>query len=319
MDLKGRSKFMIKNHSATQSQLLFFILPLLFWGCASSSHIKPANPQFSFGVLTDVQYCDCEPRNDRYYRNALTKFEESVRELNARDLAFVIQLGDIIEKDFASFDRVLPIYEQLMMPKYHVLGNHEFSVSQKKKSAVEEKLGLKNPYYDIKVKGWRFVILDGNDISTYRVPKGSEAYRNASTTLKNLQSQGQPNAKKYNGALSDQQMTWLRRTLEEAHKLGEKVILFCHHPVFPKNTNTLWNDTEVMNLIEPYDCVVAYINGHYHPGNYEKKNGVHYLTLLGMVDTPDENAYAIIEVYPDHLEVIGYGREPGRTLYFRNK
>jgi len=114
-------------------------------------------------------------------------------------------------------------------------------------------------------------------------------------------------------------MTWLRRTLEEAHKSGEKVILFCHHPVFPKNTNTLWNDTEVMNLIESHDCVVAFINGHYHPGNCEKKNGIHYLTLQGMVDTVDKNAYAIIEIYQNRLEVIGYGREPSRTLYFRSK
>ena len=310
---------MIRHHSVTQTQLFLFILPLLLSSCLPGSYKKSTNPEFSFGVLTDVQYCDCEPRNDRYYRNALAKFEECVREFNSNDLAFVIQLGDIIEKDFASFDRVLPIYEQLMMPKYHVLGNHEFSVSQKKKSTVEERLGLENPYYDIRVKGWRFVILDGNDISTYRVPKGSAAYRSAKTRLEVLQEQGLPNAKKYNGALSDPQMNWLRKTLNQACKAGEKVILFCHHPVLPKNTNTLWNDTEVMNLIESYDCVVAYISGHYHPGNYQKKNGVHYLTLLGMVDTPDENAYAIIEIYPDRLQIIGYGREPSRALYFPNK
>ncbi|MCH8980573.1 metallophosphoesterase [candidate division KSB1 bacterium] len=310
---------MIKQMSLSKTNLFLLLLPLLLFGCIPGSYKKSAIPEFAFGVLTDVQYCDCEPRNDRYYRNALAKFEESVRELNSKDLAFTIQLGDIIEKDFASFDRVLPIYEQLVMPKYHVLGNHEFSVSQKKKSAVEERLGLENPFYDMRVKGWRFVILDGNDISMYRVPKNSEAYRSAKARFEELQDRGLPNAQKFNGALGDQQMSWLRNTLNQACTAGEKVILFCHHPVFPRNTNTLWNDTEVMNLIESHDCVVAYINGHYHPGNYQKKNGIHYLTLQGMVDTVDKNAYAIIEVYPDRLEVVGYGREPSRTLYFPNK
>ncbi|MCH8956587.1 metallophosphoesterase [candidate division KSB1 bacterium] len=310
---------MIRHHSVTKTQLFLFILPLLLSSCIPGSYKKSTNPEFSFGVLTDVQYCDCEPRNDRYYRNALAKFEESVRELNSKDLAFTIQLGDIIEKDFASFDRVLPIYEQLVMPKYHVLGNHEFSVSQEKKSAVLDKIGLENPYYDMSVKGWRFVILDGNDISTYRVPKNSEAYRSAKARFEELQDRGLPNAQKFNGALGDQQMSWLRNTLNQACTAGEKVILFCHHPVFPRNTNTLWNDTEVMNLIESHDCVVAYINGHYHPGNYQKKNGIHYLTLQGMVDTVDKNAYAIIEIYQNRLEVIGYGREPSRTLYFPSK
>ncbi len=305
--------------SLSKTNLFLLLLPLLLFGCIPGSYKKLAKPEFAFGVLTDVQYCDCDPRNDIYYRTTLAKFEECVREFNSEDLAFVIQLGDIIEKDFASFDQVLPIYEQLVMPKYHVLGNHEFSVSQEKKSAVLDKIGLESPYYDMSVKGWRFVILDGNDISMYRVPKNSEAYRSAKARFEELQVRGLPNAQKFNGALGDQQMSWLRNTLNQACTAGEKVILFCHHPVFPRNTNTLWNDTEVMNLIESHDCVVAYINGHYHPGNYQKKNGIHYLTLQGMVDTLDKNAFAIIEVYQNRLEVMGYGREPSRTLYFRSK
>jgi len=310
---------MIQHNSFAKTKLLLFILPLLFFSCISKSVKKSPQSEFSFGVLTDVQYCDCDPRNDIYYRTTLAKLEECVLEFNSKDLAFVIQLGDIIQKDFASFDQVLPIYEQLVMPKYHLLGNHDFSVGQKKKSAVQEKLGLENSYYNMSVKGWRFIMLDGNDISAYRVPKNSKAYRTAKAWLEDLQDRALPNAKKFNGALSERQMTWLKSTLNEACKAGEKVVLFCHHAVFPKNTNTLWNDTEVMNLIESYDCVVAFINGHYHPGNYEKKNGLHYLTLQGMVDTVDKNTYAIIEVYPDRLEVVGYGREPSRTLYFPSK
>lgn len=124
----------IGYNSLMKAQLLFFILPLLLFGCIPGSYKKSAKPEFAFGVLTDVQYCDCDPRDGIYYRNALAKFEECVHEFNSKDLSFVIQLGDIIEKDFASFDQVLPIYEQLVMRKYHVLGNHDFSVGQKKRA-----------------------------------------------------------------------------------------------------------------------------------------------------------------------------------------
>jgi hypothetical protein len=36
--------------------------------------------------------------------------------------------GDFIDRDFESFDVVGPIFNKLRMPKYHVLGKHDFSV-----------------------------------------------------------------------------------------------------------------------------------------------------------------------------------------------
>ena len=46
-------------------------------------------------------------------------------------------------------------------------------------------------------------------------------------------------------------------------------------------------------------------------------NGIHYLTLLGMVDHsgPENNAYAILEIYGDRrMELIGYRRIEDRHL-----
>lgn len=80
---------------------------------------------------------------------------------------------------------------------------------------------------------------------------------------------------------------------------------------------SLWNDIELIELLESYPCVVALFSGHYHSGNYAKKKGIHYLTLQGMVETENSNAYSIVEVYTDHLKVLGFGREPSRILTFR--
>jgi predicted phosphodiesterase len=121
---------------------------------------------------------------------------------------------------------------------------------------------------------------------------------------------------KYNGAIGGDQLSWLKTALEEAMVKKENAVLYCHFPVYPKNIHNLWNAEEIVELIEAYPCVKAYINGHNHKGNYAEKNGIHYLTLKGMVDT-DQTSYAVINVDKEHMEVIGYGREESRVLKIR--
>ena len=60
--------------------------------------------------------------------------------------------------------------------------------------------------------------------------------------------------------------------------------------------------------------MVAYCNGHNHAGNYGILNGKHFLNFKGMVETPTESCFAVVEVFPNRLEVRGFGREPNRTL-----
>ena len=47
--------------------------------------------------------------------------------------------------------------------------------------------------------------------------------------------------------------------------------------------------------------------------NYGQRDGIHYLTLKGMVDT-EQTSYSVIEVYADRLVVKGFGRETERDL-----
>lgn len=94
--------------------------------------------------------------------------------------------------------------------------------------------------------------------------------------------------------------------------------MFSHYPVWPENEHNLWNDAAVVSLLENAGCVAAYINGHNHAGNYAERNGIHYVTLHGMVDTPDTTAYAVARVYPDRLEIQGVGREESRSLLLKS-
>jgi predicted phosphodiesterase len=295
--------------------------PFIFIGVISiciASAADEAEPVFRFGVAADAQYCDINRRGTRYYRASLTKLQECVTDFNLRDdLTFVIHLGDFIERRFASFDQLLPVYQQLKMPAYQVLGNHDFYVAGADKGKVPQKLGLEKPYYDFAYYSWRFVVLDGNDLSLYAHLKGSAKYKAAEAMFQSLKAKEASNAYDWNGGIGAEQIAWLKQTLENAEQAGETVIVFCHFPVFPKHSHNLWNDTELIDAIEPYKCVVAYINGHNHQGHYGQKNGIHYLTVHGMVETPDQNAYAVFEVYKDRLNVIGYGREPSRVLHIQ--
>ena len=89
--------------------------------------------------------------------------------------------------------------------------------------------------------------------------------------------------------------------------------VFCHFPVYPADPHNLWNAQEVISLFEEFSCVKAYINGHNHKGSYGIKNDIHYLTLKGMVET-EKNAYSIIRVAENQMQIAGFGRQGNQTL-----
>lgn len=267
------------------------------------------NVSFSFGVIADCQYCSAENAGVRNYAISDKKLRNCVNHLNTLDLAFTIHLGDFIDKYWESFNVVGPIYDDLKMPKYHVLGNHDFSVIDEKKSQVVQKMGLPSEYYDFNLKGWRFVVLNGNDVSFHAYPKDSEGYKNA----EKYYSENKISSPKWNGAMGSTQLQWLESVLKKASENDENVILYSHFPIYPENVHNLWNAKELLTMIEKYNAVKAYINGHNHEGNYGIKDGVHYITMKGMVDT-EETSYGIIKLSEKQLEIRGFGRETSKLL-----
>lgn len=273
--------------------------------------------RFQFGAVTDVQYCDCKSAGARQYRLAPQKLAACVRAFNQEDLAFVVHLGDFIDRDAKSFTKIAPIYQGLKADAYHVLGNHDFSVKPEEKSKVRARMKVGKGYYDFAVKDWRLIAIDGNDLSLYANAPGSKTYATSKAMYDALRKKGAQNAQTWNGGVGRAQMKWLAAKLQDAQAAGENVILFAHFPVYPANPHNLWNDADILALIDRYACVKAYLNGHNHAGHYGERNGVHYLTLKGMVNT-DRTAYAIVRVYADRLQLVGHGREPSRTLALRS-
>ncbi len=292
--------------------LLRIVLSTLLVALAIPSAHGDESKPFTFGAIADCQYCDADTGGVRFYRDSPAKLQAAVDHLNTFDLEFTVHLGDFIDKDWESFDVVAPIYQGLKMPAYHVLGNHDFSVADDKKADVHKRLGMPAPYYDFMVHGWRFVALNGNDVSFHAHPKDSPEYAAA----EKYYTDNKIESPKWNGAIGDQQLTWLRGVLDDASQRGESVVLMAHFPVFPENVHNLWNAADILEIIDEYSCVKAYLNGHNHAGNYGERDGVHFVTFKGMVDT-EENAYSTVSVTPTELKITGFGRQEDQTLSIR--
>lgn len=288
-------------------------LPLSFAGRASAEATE--TPELVFGVIADPQYADVDPHGSRFYRNSLAKLGDAIADLNTHSLDFTVTLGDLIDRDFKSFSAVMPIYENLKSPHHPICGNHDFSVADGDKGKVLSALGLEKAHDSKVIKGWRFVFLDGTDVALWRHPADDPRTAVAESMRKELAGSGRRNAAPYNAAIGAEQMKWLEAELAAAKAAGQRTILFNHYPVIPAgNGHNLWNDVEVVALIEKYGNVAAYMNGHNHAGNYGKAGTCHYVNFKGMVETEKETAYATVKCYPNRLEIEGFGLEPERRL-----
>ena len=302
-----RGRYLSRRGFLSLSALGAAAVPLGF-GAGAGAAAAP----FRFGVIADCQYADVDTSGTRHYRESVRKLREAVADFNDADLDFALHLGDFVDRFAESFDDVVPIFQKLRMSKYHVLGNHDFQLPL---GELLDTLRMPAPYHHFRRQGWRFVIVDTNDVSLYANPEGSEKYELAREMLDRLRAEGAVNAQTWNGAVGPDQLAWLRRVLDGARTRGEKVVLNSHHPIYPKNVHNAWNDDELVDLVASYDNVISWFNGHNHHGNYGFAHGMHFVTFQGMVEL-DTNAYAMVRVFEDRFEIDGFGREPDRIVPF---
>ncbi len=295
---------MIKN------SLFTAIICVLLISCAKKEE-KPTS--FSVGIITDCQYCDCEIKWNRYYKKSPERLKNAVAELNKHDLKYTIHLGDFIDQYIESFDSIVPTWNSLKSPSYHVLGNHDFSVADSLKHVIFDKLNLKKRYYSFEQNNWKFIVLDGNDLSVYGA-LDSLKMKETTELFNKIKSASLPYAKPYNGGISKEQFNWLEQELNASN--NKNVAIYCHFPLLPIANDNLWNTVEVQELIKKYQNVKVFLNGHNHEGAYVYKDKVHFLTFKAMVNSADSTAFSIGEFYQDSLVIKGYGKEKNRTLTF---
>jgi manganese-dependent ADP-ribose/CDP-alcohol diphosphatase len=283
------------SRKAVISKLLITLV-VIFQGCQIFSKNPNNTEGVRIGLVADIQYADKETRGRREYRTAIHKFEEFVNEMNKQSPEFVIQLGDIIDghsndllRSNIDLDHVLSVFDRLSMPAYHVIGNHCLLAGE---DSLKKKLGLEKFYYDFthpRTKGWRFIVLDGNDAGY--------------------------------GIIGEEQLRWFRSKLQQACGAGEKVMVFSHYALLKEaaGDHRMAEPESLLRAIGNYSCVIAWFAGHDHGGGYAFHDGVHHLTLRGMVEAPVNNSFALVELYTDFIRVTGFGEEETRELMLRKR
>lgn len=274
---------------------------------------EPPSP-LRFGVIADCQFADTdEVYLDRHLRLSSLKLTEAADQFGEDDsLAFVVNLGDLIDRGFRNFDRPLAILESIGRPVYHVLGNHDFDVAPELKASVRGRLGLESGAYSFTGAGWRFIVLDGGEMSIFAHAEDSQGFARSSEWRNRLPQELRPAI--WNGGLGEAQRVWLEEQLQAAEDAHEPVVILCHFPIANDRRFVLWDADEVGAVVQRHRATVkAWFCAHHHVGGYSHELDTHHFNFVGMVDT-SRNAFATVELTAESIRIHGHARQPDALL-----
>lgn len=219
---------------------------------------------------------------------------------------FVLQLGDMIDgcgnsavSELRQAVGILDTYEGTVR---HVIGNHDLAVPRQE---LLRSLGLQGAYYQFDSGSFRFIVLDGMDVSIHNEPENPSDRKILDTAL------SKPAMHDYCGAVGERQRRWIESALQEASNAGMPVIVVCHFPLHPATTDLkhglLWNHRKIRELLAAYPAVKASIGGHYHHGGHAEENGIHFIVLPAFVNRTAHpgSACAVADLFPDRLVMYG--------------
>jgi Icc protein len=295
-----------------KATFLALALLLILTGCKQKQ--EASEYDFTFAFLTDIHL---QPE-----LNAVEGFQKAIDTLNMIKPDFIITGGDLVmdaaEQTYGRADSLYNLYKEtsagLNMPVYNTVGNHEifgWYMDEEEitghpefgKQMFENRIGER--YYSFDHKGWHFIVLD----AIHRAEDGG-----------------------YIGKISDDQIVWLIKDLEQTGK-ETPIAVSVHIPFYSVVTQlakgslavnseggVITNAREVMLKLYPYNLRLV-LQGHRHFLEDIYVGGkTHFITggaVSGLwwenepTDTPEEG-FLLVKVKGEQIEwdYVDYGWTP---------
>lgn len=246
------------------------------------------------GLVTDLHYADKPSAGTRHYRETLGKLDEAAKRFADLEPNFVVELGDFIDAaasvnvERRYLKTVNAAFSKICKDRHYVLGNHCVDTLTK-----EEFLGgieKEKSYYSFDRKAWHFVVLD----SCFRADGKPYQRRNFEWTDANIPAP---------------ELEWLRADLAATQK---PVVVFAHQRLDVSNQHGVKNNAAVRETLEASGKVQAVFQGHSHKNDLTDKNGIHYCTLVAMVEGSGatNNGYSMMELETDgNIRLTGFRQQ----------
>tara|TARA_Y100000385_G_C12973275_1_gene584988 strand:- start:232 stop:1122 length:891 start_codon:yes stop_codon:yes gene_type:complete len=256
-------------------------------------------PKLSIGLITDLHYADKPPAGSRHYRESLMKLDAAAVQFQKHQISVLIELGDLIdaadtvETEQAYLKTINQKFSTICSNRHYVLGNH--CVDTLKKEEFLKGVGQKESYYSFDQEGFHFIVLD----SCFRSDGVAYERKNFQWTDANIPST---------------ELKWLQEDL----KANEKpVIVLAHQRLDVSNNYGVKNHREVRSLLESSGNVIAVFQGHSHQNDLNIIGGIHYCTLVAMVEGTGlaHNGFSILNIDKQgSVQLTGFQKQKSRQL-----
>ncbi len=241
------------------------------------------------GLVTDLHYADKPPAGSRHYRETPDKLAEAAEHFGKHDPEFIVELGDFIDAadsvdaELGYLKRINRDFSAICKERHYVLGNHCVHTLTKQEFLD----GVEQPksYYSFDSGDFHFVVLD----SCFR--SDGEPY-------------GRKNFKWTDPNIPAAELEWLQADLNNTTK---RTVVFAHQRLDVSNDYGVKNAADVRKVMEESGNVLAVFQGHSHKNDHKDIGGIHYCTLVAMVEGSglDNNGYSMMNLARDGTISVG--------------
>ncbi|MCO8122919.1 metallophosphoesterase [Stieleria sp. TO1_6] len=247
-----------------------------------------------FALVTDLHYADKPAAGSRFYRETLGKLQEAGQRFEQDKPDFLVELGDLIdaadavETELSYLQTINQAFSAICPDRHYVLGNHCVDMLTK----PEFLGGVKQAesYYSFDRAGVHFVVLD----ACFRSDGKPYGRKNSVWTDANVPAE---------------ELKWLAADLAATDK---QVIVFAHQRLDVSNNHGVKNNAQVRKLLEDSGKVLAVFQGHSHHNDLNDIGGIHYCTLVAMVEGSGEssNGYSLVNVSDSgDIQLTGFRKQ----------